>query len=221
MSEQLRQSLAAELATDLARAIEAMTSEQPKLTVGKDAPSLSAVEYHMAADLHGHQRCGVVIRGVRAPGHPSGLATLRAAGIEESDSETSKVDLHRDFGAGSLDARAIHLRTNQDRVDPWRMRRGCGRAAPGTATGHRFISPLGTANRSRYSLRSTKPCSWIWTQHRPPGIVVTKAPAGQLLREKSKTLELLLDVELPVSVSFGRAQLPLKGRDQADHWMHC
>ena len=51
-----------------------------------------------------------------------------------------------------------------------------------------------------------------------PGVAVTKAPVAPPPKPASihpsvatsKTLELLLDVELPVCVSFGRAQLPLK-----------
>lgn len=41
-----------------------------------------------------------------------------------------------------------------------------------------------------------------------PSNLPTKSPAAE--PAPSKTFELLLDVELPVSVSFGRAQLPLK-----------
>jgi flagellar motor switch protein FliN/FliY len=41
---------------------------------------------------------------------------------------------------------------------------------------------------------------------RDPEIEAPSAPAP----ESSKTFELLLDVELPVSISFGRAQIPLK-----------
>ena len=42
----------------------------------------------------------------------------------------------------------------------------------------------------------------------PAGVAGSMAPAFQ--PHTSKTLDLLLDVELPVSVSFGRAELPLK-----------
>lgn len=42
----------------------------------------------------------------------------------------------------------------------------------------------------------------------PPPMIVAREPAPLL--PASKTLDLLMDVELPVSVSFGRAQLPLK-----------
>ncbi len=47
------------------------------------------------------------------------------------------------------------------------------------------------------------------SQPAPEAPLETAPPAGPFLG-KSKTLDLLLDVELPVSVSFGRAQVPLK-----------
>jgi flagellar motor switch protein FliN/FliY len=46
----------------------------------------------------------------------------------------------------------------------------------------------------------------------PPGSgsVDGAIPSGASLQPESKTLDLLMDVEMPVSVSFGRAELPLK-----------
>lgn len=48
----------------------------------------------------------------------------------------------------------------------------------------------------------------------PPPAVAPPAPAANRAvaaeRQNSSSIELLLDVELPVSISFGRAQLPLK-----------
>ena len=46
-------------------------------------------------------------------------------------------------------------------------------------------------------------------QARKPDALPADALAA-FVPQKSKTLDLLLDVELPVSVSFGRAELPLK-----------
>ena len=44
------------------------------------------------------------------------------------------------------------------------------------------------------------------------------APAGSYT---SKTLDLLLEVELPVAVSFGRSELPLKDVLKTHHWLDC
>ena len=57
-----------------------------------------------------------------------------------------------------------------------------------------------------------------WTAAFEAGVAAPKAkalaqgcrPDKQQLPEKSTTLDLLMEVELPVSVSFGRAQLPLR-----------
>jgi flagellar motor switch protein FliN/FliY len=49
------------------------------------------------------------------------------------------------------------------------------------------------------------------THESPPPEAAAAKPGGEVqMPSGSKTFELLLDVELPVSVSFGRAQVPLK-----------
>jgi len=44
----------------------------------------------------------------------------------------------------------------------------------------------------------------------PPAALAGPIPLSTFVPQNSRTLDLLLDVELPVSVSFGRAELPLK-----------
>ncbi|MCS6953089.1 MAG: flagellar motor switch protein FliN [Bryobacterales bacterium] len=51
--------------------------------------------------------------------------------------------------------------------------------------------------------------SWWWSEH-PVNGAVTGPAVSDLQPETASTMDLLLDVELPVSVSFGRTRLPLE-----------
>jgi len=50
----------------------------------------------------------------------------------------------------------------------------------------------------------------VWERHEGSGRAAGAAPPAGIVPPASKTFGLLLEVELPVSVSFGRAQLPLR-----------
>jgi flagellar motor switch protein FliN/FliY len=213
MSEDLRQSLATELATDLARAIEAMTSEQPKLSLASDPPPPGSEHTTWrqnftatggAAWLTASETTWISI----------GSRTLRAAGIEDGDDETSKSTFIEILGqAFSMLARSLSGRTNIE----W----GCtdGKEFPELPGDVKWTSiHLEFADGLSESLFIAFDQDVLRDLVNTPGLSLSKPPptvappvaSVHAAVATSKTLELLLDVELPVCVSFGRAQLALK-----------
>ena len=210
MSDDLRQSLATELATDLARAIEAMTSEQPKLKLASDGPA--SLERTTWRQQFSATKGAAWLTASTATWISLGNRTLLAAGIDDGDAETSKSTFVEVLGqAFSMLARSLSGRTGIE----WTCAEG-GELPEGPenavwtsvhlefadgAFESMFVAFDQSLIRSLTSVVATE----IAAAPRPAAL-----PAPKSAQEKSRTLELLLDVELPVSVSFGRAQLPLR-----------
>ncbi len=214
MSDDLRQSLATELGTDLARAIEAMTSEQPKL-------NLASGEMPGPGPRTTWRQCFSATKGRAwltadtSTWISLGDRTLKAAGIEDGDAETSKSTFVEILGqAFSMLARSLSGRTGVE----WNCTEGGETPDPTepiawTSVGLGFAD--GAASRLFIAFdaalfQSLAPAPAAQEETPAPQRALAAPTFKSPLLERSRTLELLLDVELPVSVSFGRAQLPLK-----------
>ena len=213
MSEDLRQALATELATVLARAIEAMTSEQPKLNLGSGIPPAD-VPHTTWCQRFSKGNGSAWLTAATSTWISIGNRTLRAAGIEDGDAETSKSTFVEVLNqAFSMLAQSFSGRTNAE----WNCTEGAEAPEwPGNQTWAELH--LSFSDGSPEPLYIAFENAVIRDLEAAPRTALAPTPPRQPAQpaaihaavEKSKTLELLLDVELPVSVSFGRAQLPLK-----------
>jgi flagellar motor switch protein FliN/FliY len=213
MSEDLRQSLATELANDLARAIEAMTSEQPQLRVANDAPPAGSQVTTWRQKFTATSGAAWLTAS-EAAWTSIGERTLRAAGIDDGDAETSKSTFVETLGqAFSMLASSLSGRTKTE----WACTEG-GEYQELPASVRWTSIHLGFADGVSESLFVAFDPEVIQDLVKPREASVSKIPNAAAAVTttvrtpvaSSKTLELLLDVELPVCVSFGRAQLPLK-----------
>lgn len=212
MSEDLRQTLATELATDLSRAIEAMTSEQPKLNLASGTPPPDVPHTTWCQKFSKTNGCAWLAAPTTA-WISIGNRTLRAAGIEDGDEQTSKSTFVEVLSqAFSMLARSFSGRTGAEwnctdgaEVPEWpptQVWTALNLSFPDGSSEPLYIAFEDVVIRDVAATpKAVAPA--------PPKQTVPSAAVHAAV-EKSKTLELLLDVELPVSVSFGRAQLPLK-----------
>lgn len=131
---------------------------------------------------------------------------LVSAGIDDADEENIK-STFLEIVNQSLSALA--------QVLSMRLRREVtcktgSEASPASAPAYSVRVTLGGAELTIYTVY-TEPFLTLCAEPLPPVVsekkVMEKAPDD---RSYPKGLDLLLDVELPVSVSFGRAQLPIK-----------
>lgn len=209
MSEDLRQTLTAQFGTDLGRAIEAMTGESPKIRFGPPAARPSpgwAIWRQKFSALPG----SAWLAAISETWVSLGSRTLRAAGIDEDDPATAKSTFVEVLGqAFSMLARSVSGRTRS----PWASTEGCEVADPPESMAWTAIDISFSDGQAEQLLAAFDDVLLSGLGHTETALVsgereVAPAPAAPV--EKSKTLDLLLDVELPVSVSFGRAQLSLK-----------
>lgn len=213
--EDLRQTLATELATDLAKAIEAMTSDKPKLNLASGSPA-PEVPHTTWCQKFSNTSGAAWLTAATEAWISIGNRTLRAAGIEDGDAETSKSTFVEVLSqAFSMLSRSFSGRTNVD----WNCTEGAeSTESPAPAWTVVNLTFSDGAAESLYVafddavLTDLSPAPRALAAPPLPALArqSTQTPAVHPAVEKSKTLELLLDVELPVSVSFGRAQLPLK-----------
>lgn len=143
-----------------------------------------------------------------------GLRTLQAAGIEECEpSEMRSTWMEILSQALSALARAVGTRLRQEITCS--QGREAGPPGPAYARLSITLTPAGTLPIDL----SFSPglCALLAPQEVAPvpeaaDLQPARSSSGQMPKavEGSKTLDLLLEVELPVSVSFGRAQLRLK-----------
>lgn len=213
-NSEVRQLLTNELANNLSRAIEGMTGESPKLAIrdGELKPEADWITWRQkfnvspdAAWLSARGRTWTSI----------GTKTLQAAGIDDSDPTMANSTFAEILGqAFSMLARSLTGRTGQE----WTCGEGVESAdGPGAvkwkaidltfASGESETVLLGFDDPLLEAIEggAPKPAPTPAIQPSMTAMAST-TPAAP----RSRTLDLLLDVELPVSVSFGRAQLPLK-----------
>jgi flagellar motor switch protein FliN/FliY len=208
--------LAEELARQLTRVLESMTGEAPDVTYAPGEPSAAGIEagpeqmlwWEQPFSLDPH---ALVWVGAAAPSWEEiGRRVLQSAGVEEQDQESIR-GTYLEIVNQALSALAS---TVSNRV---RKEVSCleGRQAP----------PAPSADAATYSFEihfgepvfpvvvafSAFLANPSATPPQTAQQVAAPAAAAALAEaQATNSIDLLLDVELPVSVSFGRAQLPLK-----------
>lgn len=205
----IRDWLLEELPSSLALAFEAMAGAKPDSHVeAGSAPGPNALlRRQKFAGLEG----GIWLAAAEADWLAAGNEVMRAAGIDDSDQPTLKSTYLETIGQG-LSSLASFL---TERV---------GNEITCSASEENANPPLELQwNKIGLNFPSSK---ILLTVAFDPALVEhifqlsTKATAEPMKEiaepqetspgSESKTFDLLLDVELPVSVSFGRAQVPLK-----------
>ena len=209
----IRQWLWEEFSSRLVTVFETMAGEKPRIEIEQvsDIPADAALCWHQPfSGIPG----GVWIAASEAGWTAAGGHVLRAAGIEESDAASLKSMYLETIRqalsgiAGAMGARLGHEVTCNGGEESsvsveaqWAVLRiPLGAEIANVAVG---IEPaLVTAMVAASQPEASAP--------KITEVAAAAAAAGFAGPANSKTFELLLDVELPVSVSFGRAQVPLK-----------
>ena len=214
------------ISSALIQAIEGMTGERPTVSVGAAAegPAVAPADcawwsqsFSFTPDAHVH------IGAPESSWSEIGNSILKAAGIDDGDHESIRSTfteiLSQTFGgvARTLSGRLGKQVTSSADEPP-----GPG-ASPSGRTFELNVSwgaigPLLVLVSMETSLLAGLEAS-MQSADRPEVVAAAPEPAGEPTGaaaideetiRRSKRMDLLLDVELPVSVSFGRAQLLLK-----------
>jgi flagellar motor switch protein FliN len=212
MPEDVIHLLANELANDLVRSIEGMTGEAPALALGTEGSGPRDGWTTWRQRFNASHGCAWLCADA-AVWIEIGARTLAAAGIEDSDAEAAKGTFAEILGqAFAMLARSLSGRSGEE----WNCTDGAESTGTPTsgdwsavelkfADGYAAVLLLAFEDALLRAVESPRPSGAVaMIPAQPP------APDSPSASPRSKTLELLLDVELPVSVSFGRAQLPLK-----------
>lgn len=198
MKPSLHSWLAGEISTALAAAFEGLTGERPRV----EARELASEPATPAGTLRWRQNFSGVpgalwMHCAEADWRAAGSALMQAAGIEENDPAKLKAEFAEIIrqalsgAAGVMSARLGHEVV--------------------CAAGEESDAPAADAVWSAFEVNASG-----WSASIAAGIeapllsALNPEPAPEPAAPKSKTYDLLLDVELPVSVSFGRAQVALK-----------
>jgi len=213
--------LIATLADGLARAIESMTGELPQLEVTGSAEAQGAApggdgSFWWEQPLTLSSGSAVWVGAEESAWKQIGGRALSAAGIEDAEPSDVRGTYEELLKQGlSALAQAIGGRVGREVVCEG------GREARLSSTEGILAlrAGFGGAEPGRLFVRFS-PALTAALAGDPNGGVSRAKPAGEAEpaqereapggRGETRTLELLLDVELPVSVSFGRAHLPLK-----------
>lgn len=213
-ADDIRRWLFEEFSARLAAVFETMVGERPRIGIEplSDAPSDATLRWRQPFSGIGG---AVWIAAAEAGWTSAGGQVLKAAGIEENDAASLKSTYLETVSqalsglAGALGAR-IGQEVNcaggeeSDSTDP---------GAQWAALRIHFGAEAATL---AVGLESALVGTLVAQPERAAGeeiaqTAVAAPDAGAIAGPvNSKTFELLLDVELPVSVSFGRAQVPLK-----------
>lgn len=205
----IRQWLCEEFSSHLATVFESMAGDRPKIeTDSADAPPPADPVLRWRQPFAGVPGAIWVIASESA-WTAAGGHVLRAAGIEESDAASLKSTYLEALGqalsgvATTMGRRAGHEVT-------------CTGGAESPSTGDSQWSALRIHLGAEtveivIGIESALANAMIPAAPREKaGAAAASAGASFIPPANSKTFELLLDVELPVSVSFGRAQVSLK-----------
>ena len=193
----------------LSNALEMMAGQKPSFEPRPEAaPPPESLVWEQTFNVEGAR---IWLAGVEDSWIAPGTLLLKAAGIDDADAPMAKGTFQETL-AQAFSGIASDL-TARLKVEVT--------AGPGSETNLLPSVPAWTA--LELILEGTPPVQLFFAvspqlqalvtppivapQQPDREVAVRAAPPGI---EHSRTLELLLDVELPVSVSFGRAQLPLK-----------
>jgi flagellar motor switch protein FliN len=202
--------LAAELTSQIRGVLESMAGEAPNLQFDSyEVPPADSVEQDLwwEQPLNLSPEALVWIGAADAAWEGIGNRVLRSAGVEEEDRETSRstyleIVTQVLSGLASSISSRVHKEVSLE----------SGREAPPSAGSAGYSFQIGFPDLeirvvAAFSAALTNLLSEPAPVHETPGPPAHKAlvPAPP-----PNSIDLLLDVELPVSVSFGRAQLALK-----------
>jgi flagellar motor switch protein FliN/FliY len=210
---EIRHWLCEEFSSHLATVFETMAGERPQIEIDQ------ALEMPADATLLWRQPFSgvagaVCIAASEAAWTAAGGHVLRAAGVEENDAASIKSTyLETVSQALSGIATAIGGRLGHEVNCTAGEESSPPAAASLNEAGWGMLRiHLGTGTTDvAIGLESTLALALVAPSQPEPGPVkIAEAAAGFAGPVNSRTFELLLDVELPVSVSFGRAQVPLK-----------
>lgn len=192
------------LTSRLAGVFELMTGARPEIQcLPGGAPDASSLRWRQP---FGGAPGTVWIEASEQDWTEGGTQILRAAGIEDADKPTIQ-STYFEFLGQALSGVA------QDFSDRLGKEVVCtdGGESPqkaGTAEWARIVIQFPGPPASAIELGAAIESSLL--DALTPVEAPSKVPAAELSANPSKTFDLLLDVELPVSVSFGRAQVALK-----------
>ena len=219
-AKELLQYLSGEFSTLLAQILESMTDQQPKVSFGLTAAPAAADDI-----LWWDQRLNIAGTPLISAGAPAatwqelGGRTLRAAGIdtvETADAKNTYLEILNQSLAGLAQALTGRLGT-EITCTKGEETAAAAMAAEWAAVKVVYPDAALPALLVGFSPQLIERLEHPAGENSAPDTAetATSALAGPLaantfIPQKSKTLDLLLDVELPVSVSFGRAELPLK-----------
>jgi len=192
--------LASELTAALQSAFEMMTGSKPSIECVAGAPGDSAFRWRQTfSAIPG----ALWIVAAEADMLTGGTCVLTAAGGAETDASKLKVEFMEVLTQALAALAQVFSVTlgGEVRCDPGEERA----ALPSEVNWSRFDIAMGEAALSLFA-GAEPDLELALAKDTSP----KDAPSIDAPRTVSKTFDLLLDVELPVSVSFGRAQVALK-----------
>ncbi|HXA66873.1 MAG TPA: flagellar motor switch protein FliN [Bryobacteraceae bacterium] len=213
----VRSWLADEWATQITHVMESMTGEAPSVAYAPHEVSTAEIDPNQTELVWWEQRFSNGPEAIAWIGAATesweeiGNRVLKSAGVDDGDQETIR-STYLEIVSQALSgvASAISKRARRET--------SCleGRTAPPESTaefkayrfqitfGEQAFQVLTLFSKSIEDLPETPP-----ETSQPKALPPAAKPSAEEIG-KSHSIDLLLDVELPVSVSFGRAQLPLK-----------
>lgn len=188
-----------------AAVIESMLGERPEVTLAASTPDGTGFRWVESLDL-----APDAVLGARFPEESwklIGSAALAAVGVEDADTESARATFQEILGQTiSAVISSITARAGRE------VRSSGGKQADDTQVlydgfrtkiaGQEIVLAFGF---SKEVLEALAPA-----QEEPKPKTLAAAAGAESAAAIPSTLDLILDVELPVSVSFGRAQVPLK-----------
>lgn len=217
-AQELLQYLSGEFSALLAQILESMTDQQPKVSFNLTAGPVAGDDILWWEQSLNIAETPLISAGASAATWQElGGRTLRAAGIdtvEAADARNTYIEiLNQSFGGL---AQALSGRLGVEVT----CTKGDAASAPAedaewAAVEVVYPDAALPAIRLGFSPRLIDRLEHPVKEESAPNAAETPAtalagPVSSFVPQNSKTLDLLLDVELPVSVSFGRAELPLK-----------
>lgn len=209
--------LADEWATQVTLVMESMTGEAPSVVYAPHELSTAEIDPNQTEMIWWEQRFSSApdamawIGAATKSWEEIGNRVLKSAGVDDGDQETIRgTYLEIISQALSGVAGALSKRTRKEtsclegRTTPPQSWADLQAYSFDITLGEQAFPVLGLFSKSIQDLQETPPES-----SQPKALAPPSKPAAEETG-KLHSIDLLLDVELPVSVSFGRAQLPLK-----------
>ena len=209
--------LADEWATQVTLVMESMTGEAPSVVYAPHELSTAEIDPSQTEMIWWEQRFSNApdamawIGAATKSWEEIGNRVLKSAGVDDGDQETIR-STYLEIISQALSgvAGALSKRTRKEtsclegRTTPPQSSADLQAYSFDITLGEQAFPVLGLFSKSVQDLQETPPES-----SQPKALAPPSKPAAEETG-KLHSIDLLLDVELPVSVSFGRAQLPLK-----------